>query len=490
MPTCCANTTDRLDTASDFQLNVAVEGAIRTPTARLVETGLRFGIPLETARRVIASNMALRLQPGTITLVTGPSGSGKSQILKAVATGVAHSRLVHQVSFPLDVSVLDAVGPTRPLYEVMGTLTACGLGEPMLWIRSFEQLSDGEQFRARLARAVAMHQRTGLRGPLLCDEFGAILHRRLAKAIAFNLRKLVSRERLTLIVATSQSDLEQDLQADQIVRLPGPHGGDQSPALLAGQPQQGQRVSFAGDLRIEPGRLQDYRRFSPMHYRQRDHLGFIDRTFVMKDRATCEPLGIIMYAHPALEISLRNRATGGRFCRQAHRLNRELRVIRRLVIHPDVRGCGLGHWLVKQTLPLAGVRFVECLAAMGAVNPIFDKAGMQRVGTIEPPPARQRILQVLRHAGVDPLAADFVNQVCRRPTIRKLVTRSVNDWYRSTTGNPQRAERLSPMALAQTFRQSAGSQPVYFIWARDEAGRALLRSHQPDVRDDEPTETA
>ncbi len=205
-----------------------------------------------------------------------------------------------------------------------------------------------------------------------------------------------------------------------------------------------------------------------MHYRQREQLGFVDQVFVLREGVGGEALGIVVYGHPVLELSLRNRVTGGRFVRRADRLNRELRVLKRLVIHPDVRGCGLGHWLVERTLPEVGTRFVECLAAMGAVNPVFERAGMRRIGTCMPPARRDETVRRLRAAGADPLAADFVSQVCRRPGVRRLVAESVFDWYRSTTaGGEARVARQSPTTLAQTFRQLAGSEPVYFIWARD-----------------------
>jgi len=428
------------------------------------------------AGRTIASDLTLELGAGTVTLITGPSGSGKSLLLAAIARHFPTSRWVNNTPFPLDVSVLDAVAPARPVVDALGALTACGLGEPMLWIRRFDQLSDGERYRARLARAVSLHQRQRSHGPLLCDEFGSILHRRIAKAIAFNLRKLVTREGLSLVAATSGDDLEHDLNPDQVVRL----GGPEPVVERRGKPLAKRRakriaVSFARQLRIERGSVRDYEHFAPMHYRARDQLGFVDKVFVMRHGFGGDLLGIVVYGHAALEVSLRNRATGGRFVRNGKRLNRELRVLKRLVIHPDVRGCGLGHWLVKRTLPLVGVRFVECLAAMGAVNPVFDKAGMRRIGTIAPPPSSKTTLTKLRATGADPLAADFVSQVCRRPSVRRVVAEGVFNWYRTTTGGgEQRVARQSPRILAQTFRQLAGSQPVYFIWAGDDRGRAII----------------
>ena len=453
------------------RLDVRTPSFDATPSARLVDVGLRFGVPLQSPGKVVAKRLAIDLWPGSITLIVGPSGSGKSLMLASIARQVPTARLVTDVPFPQDVAVLDAVAPGRPVYDALRILTACGLGEPMLWIRRFHQLSDGERFRARLARAISLHRRTDSATPLLCDEFGAILHRRLAKAIAFNLRKLVTREGLTLVVATSQDDLEKDLKPDTIIRL----GGDEPEVEKCDRRQRRTGVSFSPRLRIARGCVRDYRRFSVMHYRRRDQLGFVEKVFVLRDTRDDSQMGIVVFGMPALELRLRNEATGGRFVRNAARLNREVRVLKRLVIHPDIRGCGQGHRFVERALPLAGVRFVECLAAMGEVNPVFDKAGMRRIGTVAPPAEQRETLRRLRAVGADPLAADFVSQVCRRPSVRRIVAQAVFNWYRTTTGGGEvRVERQSPTFLAHTYQQLAGSKPVYFIWAADRKGWAIL----------------
>jgi ABC-type lipoprotein export system ATPase subunit/GNAT superfamily N-acetyltransferase len=449
--------------------------AAAKPSARLLEVCLRFGLPVGRPACRMAADPGLRLRRGTITLVSGPSGSGKTLLLDETARRWPTSRLVDRVPFPTDVAVVDGVAPTRPLSEALGLLTACGLGEPSLWLRSFDQLSDGERFRARLARAISLCRRDGEPGPLLCDEFGSLLHTRLARAIAFNLRKLVTREGLRLVVATAREDLEEDLEADCTVRLGRPQsevepkspGSGKRAEVFSGGESERRQTGFAGELRIERGTLRDYEVLAAMHYRRREQVGFVSQVYVIRQGAGGELLGVVVYGHPMLELSLRNRVTGGRFIRQGERLNQEMRVLKRLVIHPDVRGCGLGHWLVRRTLPLAGTRFVECLAAMGAVNPVFEKAGMRLVGACRLSRATQEAVDRLRAAGADPLAADFVSQVCRRPAIRQMVAREVFNWYRATTtAGQQRVARQSPTELARTYRQLAGSQPVYFIWGR------------------------
>jgi hypothetical protein len=147
-----------------------------------------------------------------------------------------------------------------------------------------------------------------------------------------------------------------------------------------------------------------------------------------------------------------------------------MRILRRVVIHPDVRGCGLGHFLVRRTLPLVGTPRVECLATMGEFNPIFEKAGMERIGQYEVSPKCQTALEALARLDVDVMGRDFVIQVGRRPCVREIVERVVFGWYSGTTGGGNhRVERQAPQFLAHAFRGLVGLRPVYYLWQRKEA---------------------
>src|SRR5690606_12854754 len=182
-----------------------VREGVAVTSARVLEVCLRFGVPAEGSGRPgwILDRLGLEPQRGELAAVVGPSGAGKSTLLGELARRYPTSRLVHPVQFPLDVAVIDAVAPTRAISEAAGLLTACGLGEPALWLRRFDQLSEGERFRARLARAIGMQRREGGDAPLLCDEFAVGLHDRLARAVSHNVRELVARSRRPLALAPS-----------------------------------------------------------------------------------------------------------------------------------------------------------------------------------------------------------------------------------------------------------------------------------------------
>jgi len=528
----------------DRTIEVNVVRSPKAPrlTRRVADVCLQFGLTPYVEPIHIAEGMQFHLKPGTITLLIGPSGSGKSAILQALEDRLPRVHSIYRASMPTNRAIVDCIARSGNLTQAMQLLTACALGEPKLWLRRFNELSEGEQFRAKLAYCIGLagrltteaqrtrrtngiettnverstfnvqrrmgkdplqrlgeqtaqetagrrqHQspererRATIRGsdpaldfgelsraalgaliPILCDEFCSTLHRRAAKAIAYNLRKLVRPLGLTLVLACSNDDLVADLQPDTLVTM------DAGVTRITERQPRQKPLSFRRRLVIEPGGKRDYLDFKSMHYRRTDELGFVDKVFVLRERSSDEKLAIVVYSHPPLELRLRNQVLNGRFKRNPRRLNREVRILRRLVVHPDVRGCGLGHYLVRKTLPLVGTPYVECLASMGDVNPVFEKAGMKRIG--ECPVSRKRLtaVQELMALEVDILHPDFIRHVVRRPRVRRIVARSVTEWYQATTGaGEKRVKKQTPELLAHTFRSQVLLRPVYYLWKRRE----------------------
>lgn len=449
-------------------------GCRRTPVAgraslRTAAVARAFGLPAFAEAVTVVDDVAIELRPGRLVLIVGPSGSGKTSALDRIERACPGSVVVDRIRFAPAAAIVDQVAPTGDVETALSILSACALGEPRLWIRPYVALSDGERFRARLARAIGLQLGRSATGPLLCDEFAALLHRRAARAVSHNLRKLVSRRNRCAVVATSNEDVAADLAPDVIVRLSG-HG---NAVVETRDRTRRPPLSLRRRLRVVPGSRRDYAPFAAMHYRAGDELGFVSKVFVLRRSGENEPLGIVVYSHPPIELSLRNRATGKRFSRKPQALNRHVRILRRLVIHPDVRGCGLGHHLVRRSLPMVGTQYVECLAALGEINPVFEKAGMKRIGTCPEPPKRREAMRRLEELGIDPASRAFPMIVNRRADVRAIVASVVYDWYAATTGGGERrVERQSPFLLAETFRGLIGSRPVYYLWQRPGARSA------------------
>jgi ABC-type lipoprotein export system ATPase subunit len=149
----------------------------------MAEVCLKFGISPRPAHFSVVRDLDLEFQAGQIVLLAGPSGVGKTSLLhelgRVIDSGRGRRRIrtcksrtidVGRVRIPVRRAITDAIASKAPLCDCLATMTACGLGEPRLWVRNYAELSDGERFRARLARA--MGKATGSSGSvLLCDEF-------------------------------------------------------------------------------------------------------------------------------------------------------------------------------------------------------------------------------------------------------------------------------------------------------------------------------
>lgn len=176
-------------------------------TDRVLEVAEAFGLGLDDREFVVFDDLDLKIEQGDIVYITGQSGSGKSTVLRELSEKMKESGLsVADVDTVVleDIPLADQMG--KDLNEALTTLSIAGLNDAYLFIRKPKELSDGQRYRLRLAKLIESKAQVWV-----ADEFLAVLDRDTAKVIAFNLQKIARKFGATVIVATTHSDMVDDL---------------------------------------------------------------------------------------------------------------------------------------------------------------------------------------------------------------------------------------------------------------------------------------
>ena len=143
-----------------------IAGMFDVPTAKKAEQTIEFQPPPTD-------------DSWSIGCIVGPSGSGKSTIAKHLfgkdyTGGLTSDRSLWEK----DKAVIDNFGDV-PVKDIVNILTTVGFSSPPGWIKPYSVLSNGEQFRCDLARAL-IHG-----GLVVFDEYTSVVDRNVGRKIAY-----------------------------------------------------------------------------------------------------------------------------------------------------------------------------------------------------------------------------------------------------------------------------------------------------------------
>lgn len=355
------------------------------PTPRSIVVAEAFGLGIDETEVFTVLDTELKIKPTDVVFVTGDSGSGKSVLLRALKQDLGDSAVdIGEIQVDSGKPLIETVG--RTVEEGIELLSKVGLNDAFLFLRSYEQLSDGQKYRYKIAKIVESGKRW-----LLADEFAATLDRDTAKIVAFNLQKLARQQGIAVVAATTHNDLLQDLAPNVLVEKR--FGREIKVSYFPDA--QASECSLTKEMSIEVGSTADWEGLAQFHYR--GHRTSAPRKIFRMTRKG-ELCGVIVYSYSPPACYGRRLVLPRMSMKE---LNDKLCTINRVVVHPKYRTIGLGAKLIRETLALAGTRYVELIAVMAKYSPFAEKAGMRRVAIQEPAKDILRISGTLEKVGFD-----------------------------------------------------------------------------------------
>jgi len=371
-----------------FIIDIAYETAAPKPSDRVVAVAEGFGLGLDQWEKfIIYDNVELKIGSTDIVYITGDSGSGKSVLLKALEKDI-------QLDMGLSCINIADIQPElgKPLIETVGKtfeeglelLSRVGLNDAFLFLRSYEQLSDGQKYRYKIAKMMESKAQFWV-----MDEFAATLDRDTAKIVAYNLQKLARQQGRAVLAATTHTDLFEDLKPS--VHIHKRFGKEI--CIVYYTNQQAKECSLVKEMHVDEGTNEDWRKLAGFHYRSHKIVG--PRKIFCLKRGD-ELCGVIVYNYPPPTCFGRRLVLPKMTMKE---LNDKLSIISRVVVHPKYRTIGLGVKLVRETLAKAGTPYVEMPAVMAKYNPFGEKAGMRKIAEQPPPKEALAIAEILQKLG-------------------------------------------------------------------------------------------
>jgi len=285
-------------------LDVVVESKSAITTRAMQVCGMFDCPPHETQTLRWQAELPLETRSWNVGLIVGPSGSGKS----TCARSLWPSEMNHRVEWNAG-TVIDDFPKTASISDITAALSSVGFNTVPAWLRPFSVLSNGEKFRAEMARRLIESK-----GVIVVDEFTSVVDRQVAQIASHAVQKVIRKQGKQFVAVSCHHDIIDWLQPDWIF--------DPAERRFAWRSVQ-RRPSIAVEVARVP--YEAWSLFAPFHYLTAD-LHRAARCFgLWADGHLAAFVGVLHRPHPRINI----------------------KGVSRVVTLPDWQGLGLAFTLLE-----------------------------------------------------------------------------------------------------------------------------------------------
>lgn len=266
--------------------------------------------PEEKCTRRWTGELPIEERDWNVGLIVGPSGCGKSTIMKQV--------FGEEPEFEWkSASMIDDFKDDLSIEEISNACNTVGFNTIPAWLRPFYVLSNGERFRADLARRLCE-----VKDPVVVDEFTSVVDRQVAKIGSHAVQKWARRNQRKFVAVTCHFDVIDWLQPDWVLE----------PSTMKFYWREVQRRPSI-NVTIRRVSYDWWQLFAPFHY----------LTGKLSKAARCFGAFVEGVDHPVAFVGVLHRP---------HARVNDVSGISRIVVLPDWQGIGLS-FVLKNTVGAA-----------------------------------------------------------------------------------------------------------------------------------------